>query len=182
MYKRQAINLAQSKITGDYFGIMLPDDIILGNQPELLRLIEACKENNGSIIAVQEIPKERISAYGVVGIKRKISDELFEISSLVEKPKPEDAPSNYAIIGRYVLTKDVFKALDAIKPSVGGEYQLTDAMALLLEQGHPMYALVVKGTRHDTGNPLGWMLANLDVALQNPAYKTAIVDFVESHK
>lgn len=177
-----AINLARNSITGDYFGIMLPDDIMLGNQPELLRLIEACKQNNGSIIAVQEVPNERISAYGTVGIKQYISPGLFQISSFVEKPKPEDAPSNYAIIGRYVLSKEIFNALDQIKPSVGGEYQLTDAMDMLLKQGHPMYALVVSGTRHDTGNPLGWLLANLDLALENPTYKQVITEFVQSHK
>jgi len=176
-----AINLAKNHITQDYFGIMLPDDIVLGDQPELLQLIDACKKYNGSVIAVQEVPRDRISGYGTIGIKKQISSNLFEISELVEKPSPENAPSNYAIIGRYVLSKEIFKALDRIKPSVGNEYQLTDAMSLLLQEGHSMYALVVSGTRHDTGNPLGWLLANLDIALQNPMCKEAILAAIKNH-
>lgn len=163
-----AIGLAATHVTGDYFGIMLPDDIVFSKQPGIGQLIEVARKYNASVIAVQEILDERISAYGVVDIKQQISDDLVEISNLVEKPKAQDAPSRLGIIGRYVLSIKLFEALKHIEPSANGELQLTDAITYLAKEcNEKVLAYTIKGTRHDTGTPQGWFKAIADLSAQD---------------
>ncbi len=162
-----AIGLTQSHIQGDYVGIMLPDDIMFSDQPGIGQLVEVARKHNASVIAVQEILDDRISAYGVVDIKQHISDDLVEVANLVEKPKHQDAPSQLGIIGRYVLSTKVFDSLKNIKPSANGELQLTDAITYLTEKcNEKVLAYTIKGTRHDTGTPQGWFKAIADLAKQ----------------
>lgn len=165
-----AIWLARHAIANEYFGVVLPDDIMVSQPPALAQLMDICYAQNATVLAVQEMPKEAVSAYGVVAIKKQLSSDLFEVSGLVEKPKPEDAPSNLAILGRYILSHKIFKALDDIKPTIGGEIQLTDGIANMLHAGERVLAYKVQGTRHDIGTPAGWLKANIEFAASNPAY------------
>lgn len=162
-----AISLVESTVKDEYFGIVLPDDIMISNPPGLAQLIEVAQKYNASVIAVQEVPKEAVSAYGVVAVAKQLDDLTFEITDLVEKPKPELAPSNLAISGRYVLSPKIFAALKDIKPSIGGEIQLTDGIREMLRSGERILAYKIQGTRHDIGNPTGWLKANMHFAQLN---------------
>ncbi len=169
-----AILMAKKAIGTDYFGVMLPDDIIAGDNPGLAQLIKVAEKEQASVIAVQEVPQQSVSSYGIIAIKKKISDRLFEIDTLVEKPALEDAPSNLAITGRYVLSPKIFASLEVIKPGAGGELQLTDAIADMLNKGERVFAYKFEGRRFDIGTPLGWLEANIYYGLQNPKYASII--------
>ena len=162
-----AISLVEQAVNNEYFGIVLPDDIMISNPPGLSQLVAISEKYNASVIAVQEVPKEAVSAYGVVAISTQLDDLTFEITDLVEKPRPEVAPSNLAISGRYILSPKIFAALKDIKPSVGGEIQLTDGMRAMLHAGERILAYKIQGTRHDIGNPTGWLKANMHLAQLN---------------
>lgn len=162
-----AISLVQNAIQDEYFGIALPDDIMISNPPGLAQLIAVAQKYNASVIAVQEVPKEAVSAYGVVAIADQLDQDTFEITDMVEKPKPAEAPSQLAISGRYVLSPKIFAALADIKPTIGGEIQLTDGMRAMLKAGERVVAHKIHGTRHDIGNPAGWLKANLHLAHLN---------------
>lgn len=159
-----AISLVENAVNNEYFGIALPDDIMISNPPGLAQLIAVAQKYNASVIAVQEVPKESVSSYGVVAVSQQLDDLTFEITGMVEKPKPEQAPSNLAISGRYVLSPKIFAALKDIKPTIGGEIQLTDGMLAMLKGGERIVAYKIQGTRHDIGNPTGWLKANLHFA------------------
>lgn len=162
-----AISLVENAVNNEYFGILLPDDIMISNPPGLSQLIQIAQKYNASVIAVQEVPKEAVSSYGVVAVSNQLDDLTFEITGMVEKPKPEQAPSNLAISGRYVLSPKIFAALKNIKPSIGGEIQLTDGMLAMLKGGERVVAHKIQGTRHDIGNPAGWLKANMHLAQLN---------------
>ena len=152
---------AQASIEKDeFFAVSLPDDIILpsndDNIPEILNLINMAKKTNGMVIAVQEIPKELISSYGVIKPKRQICDDCFEIESLVEKPSIDNAPSNLAIVGRYIFHQKLFNYIPQTVP-IKNEILLPDTINLMIQQGFPVYALKIKGKRFDTGTPKGWL-------------------------
>lgn len=159
-----AISLVEEAVNNEYFGIALPDDIMISNPPGLAQLITVAQKYNASVIAVQEVPQEAVSAYGVVAVSQQLDDLTFEITGMVEKPKPQDAPSNLAISGRYVLSPAIFAALKDIKPTIGGEIQLTDGMLAMLKAGERVVAYKIQGTRHDIGNPTGWLKANMHFA------------------
>lgn len=173
-----AVLMAEQSITDPYFGIILPDDLIYHATPALAQLLAIAERENASVIAVQEVPLSSISSYGVIAIKKEISPDLYEVETLVEKPTAEQAPSNLAIIGRYVLSNKIFKSLTQIKPSVGKELQLTDAIAHLIHtQKQPVLAYKIAGTRYDIGTPVGWLKANIHLALQHPVYGSEIKKF-----
>jgi UTP--glucose-1-phosphate uridylyltransferase len=165
-----AILLARNTIGKEYFGILLPDDIIVGNQPGLAQLIAVAKQEGASVIAVQEVPIEQTASYGIIAIKKQISPVLYQINGLVEKPKSSLAPSNLAIVGRYVLSHKIFASLDAIMPYTQGELQLTDGIAHMVKNGEKVFAYKIQGHRYDTGNPLGLLKANIGIGLQHPEY------------
>lgn len=162
-----AISLVEQAVNNEYFGIALPDDIMISNPPGLAQLVTIAQKYKASVIAVQEVPKEAVSAYGVVAISKQLDELTFEITGMVEKPKPENAPSNLVISGRYVLSPKIFAALKDIKPSIGGEIQLTDGMLAMLKGGERIVAYKIQGTRHDIGNPTGWLKANIHLAHLN---------------
>jgi UTP--glucose-1-phosphate uridylyltransferase len=159
-----AINLARNSIADDYFGILLPDDIMVSNPSAIKQLIDIAHTENASVVAVQEVPREKVSSYGIIAIKNQIHSNLFEVSDLVEKPAPHDAPSNLAIIGRYVLSRNIFTSLEHLQPSAGGEIQLTDGIAHMLKSGKRVLACTMHGSRFDVGTPAGWLEANLALA------------------
>jgi len=167
-----AVGLASAAIDSDFFGILLPDDIMIGAQPGIGQLARIAQQENASVIAVQEVGPEQISSYGVIGYEKKLSPDLFEISTVVEKPAAQDAPSNLAIIGRYILSTQIFKALDNVFPSANGEIQLTDGIATLINGGHRVLAYRIKDTRYDVGTPDGWLEANIALAQQSRSKPT----------
>ena len=177
-----AILMARTAIKDSYFGIMLPDDIIHHHTPALAQLIAIAQKENATIIAVQEVPRELVSSYGIIAIKRKINSRLYEVDTLIEKPSTKQAPSNLAIIGRYILSNKIFDALEHIEPSANGEIQLTDGIAhILKEQNERVLAYKIEGRRYDIGTPLGWLKATFDIALQHPEYSEEIKQLFISH-
>ena len=170
-YVRQgeAKGLGHAVLTGNVavgkepFAVILPDDIIVSDEPALGQLIQVFKKYGGSVVAVEEVEPERVSAYGVVDVTH-LEDNVYRVHSVVEKPPVDEAPSNLAIVGRYVFTPELFSALERTLPGAGGEIQLTDGISLLMEE-QPVYACRFKGTRYDGGNPLGLLRASLEFAL-----------------
>lgn len=159
---------AQPAITpNEYFALSYPDDIIFGSKPEIGNLLQKAQEHNAMIIGVIEVPSDRISAYGVIAPKAQISDDLFEIDYLVEKPKKEEAPSNLAVVGRFILHSSLFNHIPLTKPNAQGEILLPDTINLMIRQGYKVLAYKIKGTRFDTGTPAGW----LDFIINNNATK-----------
>lgn len=167
-----AVFMARAALAGhDFFGILLPDDLMFGTKPALGQLMALAEQHNGMVIAVQEVPLEATSAYGIVAIDQEISEGFFKVKKLVEKPSPEHAPSRWGIIGRYVLSSALFPVLENMAANhVRGEIQLTDAIDYLVAQGHPVYAYQVKSTRYDIGTPNGWLSAIVGYAHNNPLY------------
>jgi UTP--glucose-1-phosphate uridylyltransferase len=161
-----AILCARSLVGDEPFGVFLGDDIIDASVPCMRQLLDVFERRQGPVIAVERVPRERIHQYGVIAA-RPLGDDVYEITDLVEKPKAEDAPSDLAIIGRYVLTPDLFAILAETAPDRRGEIQLTDALRRLRER-RPMYALAFEGKRYDTGDKLGFLKATVEFALARP--------------
>jgi UTP--glucose-1-phosphate uridylyltransferase len=174
-----AIWLARHHIGKEYFGIFLPDDIIVGKQPGLAQLMRVARQEKASVIAVQEVPLECASSYGMVAIKKQITPNLFQVSHLVEKPERKDAPSNLAIIGRYVLSHKIFQALDETGTHAGGELQLTDGITQMMKLNEKVFAYKVQGTRYDIGTPIGWLKATMGLALQHPEYTSHMRKYID---
>jgi len=162
-----AVLMARELVGHEPFAVLLADDIIDSQTPCLKQMIEVFNQTQSSVIAIQIIEGAAISAYGVLDAKPAdgFDGRLYEIRNLVEKPKLEDAPSDLAVIGRYVLTPTVFETLSQTKAGVGGELQLTDGMRALLKR-EKMYGFVFEGKRHDTGDKLGFLKATIEFALK----------------
>jgi len=162
--------LRASEMVGDEpFAVVLADDVIDAPVPCLRQLLDVYAFFGAPVLAVMEVPHDSISSYGAIDAEpvshNGSSDRVYRIRSLVEKPKPADAPSNLAIIGRYVLTPEIFESLQAIDPGSGGEIQLTDALRHLLHR-RPIYAVRFDGTRYDAGDKLGFLKATVEYALR----------------
>lgn len=165
-----AVLMAKELVGDEPFAVLLADDVVDSEVPCLRQMVDIYEETGASVIATQVVEGKAISAYGVLDAKPvegKWAGKLFEISNLVEKPKQEDAPSNLAIIGRYVLTPGIFAALERTGTGAGGELQLTDGMKELLKT-EKIYGYTFKGKRHDTGDKLGFLKATVEFALKRP--------------
>ncbi|MBB3050455.1 UTP--glucose-1-phosphate uridylyltransferase [Prauserella isguenensis] len=162
----------------DAVAVLLPDDLVLPTGV-LSKMAEARARYGGSVLCAFDIPKERISPYGVFDVSDTDDGDVKQVHGMVEKPAPEDAPSTYAAAGRYLLDRAIFDALDRIGPGSGGELQLTDAVALLIEEGHPVHVVVHRGGRHDLGNPGGFLRAAVDFALADDEYGPALRDWLK---
>lgn len=173
-----AIWLARHMIHKEYFAIALPDDIIISKQPALSQLIRVARQEKASVIAVQEVPAECVSSYGIVAIKKQITPQLFQLSHVVEKPHPKDAPSNLAIVGRYILSHKIFTSLEYLNTYAIGELQLTDAISHMMHNSERVFAYKIPGTRYDIGTPLGWVKAVIGSALQDAEYGPHIRKFL----
>jgi UTP--glucose-1-phosphate uridylyltransferase len=149
--------------------VILGDDVIDADPPAIKQLIDVFDRLGGPVLAVERVPREDISSYGVIAIESNASlgDGIYQVRDLVEKPSRDEAPSDLAIIGRYVLTPDIFPVLAATKSDRTGEIQLTNGLRELLKT-RPIYACEVKGVRHDTGNKLGFLKAVVYFALRRP--------------
>lgn len=168
-----AISCVEPTLTADEDAVMvlLPDDLVLPTGVlETMSKVRA--DYGGTVLCAIEVTPEEISAYGVFDVEPGPGDnpDVLKVNGMVEKPKPEDAPSMYAAAGRYVLDRAVFDALRRIDRGVGGEVQLTDAIALLIKEGHPVHVVVHRGSRHDLGNPGGYLKAAVDFALDRDDY------------
>ncbi|MFQ5878574.1 MAG: UTP--glucose-1-phosphate uridylyltransferase [Dehalococcoidia bacterium] len=161
-----AVLCARPLVGDEPFALFFPDDVILSRQPAIGQLIQAFQGRDGGVLAVERVPTSEISSYGVIQ-PQPLGHRLHRVLGLVEKPPPQEAPSDLAIVGRYVLTPQIFDALAETPPSTSGEIQLTDGLALLLRQ-QPLYAYEYEGERYDTGRPLGLLKASLAVALNRP--------------
>jgi UTP--glucose-1-phosphate uridylyltransferase len=156
----------------DAIAVLLPDDLVLPTGVlETMSKVRA--KRGGSVLCAIEVPPDEISAYGVFDVEvvpDSANPNVLKVKGMVEKPKAEDAPSPYAAAGRYVLDRAIFDALRRVQKGVGGEIQLTDAIALLIEEGHPVHVVVHRGRRHDLGNPGGYLKAAVDFALERDDY------------
>jgi UTP--glucose-1-phosphate uridylyltransferase len=164
-----AVLMARELVGNEPFAVLLADDVIDAQVPCLKQMVEVFNEKQCSVLATQVVEGKMISSYGVLDVKpvedSRFGERLFEIKHMVEKPRPEDAPSNLAIIGRYILTPAIFDCLAHTPTGAGGELQLTDGMRLLLQQ-EKMYAYVYEGRRHDAGDKLGFLKATVEFALK----------------
>ena len=166
-----AVGCAEGNLNGDdeAVAVLLPDDLVLPSGV-LTTMAKVREQRGGSVLCAFDIPREEISAYGVFDVDDTDDDDVKRVKGMVEKPKAEDAPSTFAAAGRYLLDRAIFDALKRITPGAGGELQLTDAIALLIAEGHPVHIVVHRGGRHDLGNPGGFLRAAVDFALQRPDY------------
>ena len=163
----------------EYFGITLPDDIILAkNNPAIGQIMRVARQEKASVIAVQEVPAESLSSYGVIEIKKQITPNLLQISSIVEKPESKDAPSSLAVVGRYVLSQKIFPALDETMPYSIDKIDLSSAITTMIKNGEKVFAYKIQGLRYDIGEPVGFVKAIIGIALQNPAYAPHIKRFL----
>jgi UTP--glucose-1-phosphate uridylyltransferase len=175
-----AVLCAQHLIGDEPFAVMLGDEIIDAPVPGLAQLIEVYHSKKGGVVGVQEVPDHEVNRYGIIKPKA-LKTGLFRVESIVEKPARVDAPSNYAVIGRYVLPPAIFPILRETKPGKNGEIQLTDALRTLAAQS-PMYAVEVKGSRHDAGDKLGFLIATVEFALRNPRLGPAFSEYLKELK
>jgi UTP--glucose-1-phosphate uridylyltransferase len=163
-----AILCAREFVGNEPFAVLLGDDIIDGDKPCLGQLLEVYKKYRGSVLALERVPMANISSYGCVAANN-ISSRFYEVTDMVEKPSPEEAPSDLAIIGRYVLTPGIFPILERQEPGRGGEIQLTDALRTLLKE-EAVYGCQFEGVRHDCGDKLGFLKATVDMALKREEF------------
>ena len=161
-----AVSMAKDLVGNEPFALFLPDDLIAAEVPAMKQMIEVFERYDGSVIAVEPVPPEKTSSYGIID-PEKLEDRVYAVKGLIEKPSPEDAPSNLGIVGRYILTPEVFDMIGRVRPGAIGEIQLTDALHLLRE-GQQIYAYEFDGVRHDTGEPLGFLRACIDYAMARP--------------
>jgi len=179
-----AVLTARELVGDEPFAVLLADDVIDADPPCLKQMIRVFEETQSSVLATQIVEGKAISAYGVLDVKPadgRFDGRLYEILNMVEKPRPEQAPSNLAIIGRYILTPTVFETLSQIQAGAGGELQLTDGMKLLLKR-EKMYAYVYQGRRHDTGDKLGFLQATVEFALKREDLGEAFRQYLKSLK
>jgi len=175
-----AINCARTFVGNEPFAVMLGDDIVDANTPCLKQLIDCFEEKQATILGVQEVARENVNKYGIVdGVQ--VSDRVYKVNDLVEKPQIEVAPSNVAILGRYIITPDIFDILDNTKPGKGNEIQLTDALKTL-SGAKDMYAYIFEGRRHDVGDKLGFLEATVEFALKRDDLKVPFMKYLQSLK
>jgi UTP--glucose-1-phosphate uridylyltransferase len=176
-----AVLVAKNLVGGEPFAVVLGDDVIDATPPALQQMIDVFHRVGGPVLAVERVPDEDISSYGIVAVDETsdLGPGVHRITSLVEKPRREDAPSNLAIIGRYILTPDIFPALEATGRDRTGEIQLTNGLREL-QKTRPLYACEISGVRHDTGNKLGFLKAVVYFALQRPDLAVPFRQYLES--
>lgn len=178
-----AILQARMKVGDEPFAVLLPDDVIDARVPCMKQMLDVHARYKHSVVAIQRVPPETVSNYGIIR-GHPVRDgspkgRVYRIEDMVEKPKPEDAPSNLAIIGRYILAPSIFPELGVTYPGAGGEVQLTDALRRLLEK-EPIYGYIFEGKRYDAGDKLGFLQATVEIALQRPDMGKAFRKYLKS--
>jgi UTP--glucose-1-phosphate uridylyltransferase len=162
-----AVLTAKDLVGHEPFAVILSDDVVVGGRPCIGQLIHAYEQTHSSVVAVMEVPREETCRYGVIAgeVASQGDPRLYKVSGLVEKPEPHEAPSNLAIIGRYVLTPKIFEKLEQTPRGSGGEIQLTDAIEALMQE-QDVYGYAFDGVRYDAGTTMGWLKASVELALQ----------------
>lgn len=179
-----AVLMARDLVGDEAFGVLLGDDLVVnaGGKPCLRQLIDVAEERGGCVLAGMRMPREQLSRYGVFDFDREGDprSRVRRVRDLVEKPAPEEAPSEVAVIGRYILTPEIFAALERTEPGAGGEIQLTDGIRALLAR-QPVWSCEFEGVRYDTGDPIGYLTTSLDFALERDDLAPGIRDYLTSH-
>jgi UTP--glucose-1-phosphate uridylyltransferase len=173
-----AVLQAKDSVGDEPFAVMLSDDIIDSKIPALRQLLDVYEKYDAPVIGTMQVKGEAISRFGVLDVD-EIEDGIFKVKGMVEKPPVALAPSDLAIIGRYVLTPDIFAEIEQTKPGAGGEIQITDAMSSLLKK-RPFYAVRFKGTRHDAGDKLGFLIATVEFGLKHPELAAEFSEYLRS--
>jgi UTP--glucose-1-phosphate uridylyltransferase len=180
-----AVLMARELVGNEPFAVLLADDVIDAKKPCLRQMMDVFEESQCSIIATQEVNGPAISSYGVLDaqkIEGKFDGRAFNVRSMVEKPKQEEAPSNLAIIGRYILTPTIFETLERTPLGAGGELQLTDGLRGLLSAGEKIYGYTFEGKRHDAGDKLGFLKATVEFALKRPDLGPDFAEYLRTLK
>ena len=173
-----AVLQAKTIINDEPFAVLLADDLTDAHTPVLKQLIMQHQKEQSSVIAIEDIPKEKTVQYGIVDVGDS-KNNLYKINSIVEKPQPKDAPSTLGVIGRYVFNSEIFDCLEKIKPGKGGEIQLTDAIQMLLGQ-QAIFAYLFEGKRYDCGDKLGFIKANIEFSKKHPEIGKEFTAFLKS--
>jgi UTP--glucose-1-phosphate uridylyltransferase len=177
-----AVLMAKDLIGHEPFAVLLPDDVIVSDRPCIGQLINAYHQHHGSVVAVAEVPREETSRYGIIAgepVEGPDGDRTYRISQLVEKPEPDEAPSNLGVIGRYVLTPKIFEKLEQTQRGAGGEIQLTDAIQALMDE-QSVFGYAFEGQRYDAGTTMGWLQASVELALARPDLGTEFRDYLRT--
>ena len=173
-----AIHCAKTFVGNEPFAVMLGDDVVDSRVPCLKQLMDCYQEYNTTILGVQKVPENDVSKYGIVeGIH--IEDKVYKVKDMVEKPSPEETNSNIAILGRYIITPDIFEILESTKPGKNGEIQLTDALQTLIGR-EAMYAYEFEGRRYDVGDKLGFLQATIEFALKKPDLREPFIEYLNT--
>jgi len=175
-----AVLQAKDSVGDEPFAVMLSDDIIDSDIPALQQLLEVYEEYDAPVVGTMQVEGETISRFGVLDVE-EVGDGIYRIKDMVEKPPFSEAPSDLAIIGRYVLTPDIFEEIEKTTPGAVGEIQITDAMRSLLKK-RPFYAVRFRGTRHDAGDKLGFLIATVEFAMQRADLATEFGEYLKSLK
>jgi UTP--glucose-1-phosphate uridylyltransferase len=175
-----AVLQAKDLVGNEPFAVMLSDDIVDSEVPALRQMLEVYEKYDAPVIGTMQIGGEAISRFGVIDAE-EVSEGVYKINGMVEKPSFKEAPSDLAIIGRYILTPDIFEEIENTTPGAGGEIQLTDAMRSLLKK-RPFYAVRFDGTRHDAGDKLGFLIATVEFALKRPDLGPEFRDYLRMLK
>ena len=173
-----AIHCAKSFIGDEPFAVLLGDDIVDAETPCLKQMIDAYDEYKTTVLGVQEVARENVDKYGILNVKH-IEDRVYKVKDMVEKPSIEEAPSNIAILGRYIITPEIFNILENQAPGKGGEIQLTDALQTLATK-EAIYAYNFEGRRYDVGDKLGFLEATVDFALKRPELRDDFIEFLKT--
>ncbi len=174
-----AVWCARRLIANEPFAVILPDDVIAAEKPCLQQMVEAYSETGGNMVAAMEVPAEKASSYGMLDVAENMG-QMVKVKGMVEKPKSEDAPSNLAVIGRYILAPTVLQNLNQIKSGSGGEIQLTDAIANEIEQDRNVYGYRFEGQRFDCGSKSGFLQATVAFGLARPDLRDDLSAYLES--
>lgn len=172
-----AVLHAEKHVNGEPFAVLLGDDIIMSQKPAIAQLMEVAEKKDAPVIGVETVPWNLVSRYGIID-GEQVENGLYRIRDLVEKPSPEDAPSNVAIVGRYILTPEIFDVLKEIPPGKGGEVQLTDALKSLLP-GREMFAKKIDGRRYDVGSKAGFIIANIELSIARDGLRDQVLHHIE---
>jgi UTP--glucose-1-phosphate uridylyltransferase len=174
-----AVGCAADVVGDEPFAVLLPDEL-MGGSSLLDQMARLCETSGGSVVGVKRVPRSEVSAYGVIDPSTDLDESgVIGIRTMVEKPNVDDAPSDLIIIGRYVLTPDVFAEIERVQPGSGGEIQLTDALRVQAARG-PFHGVLSTIARYDTGSPLGWLSAVVDIALDDPTIGEDFAAFLRS--
>jgi UTP--glucose-1-phosphate uridylyltransferase len=175
-----AVLCARPAVGDEPFAVLLADDLLDGQPPVMQQMVETFDYYHCSVLGVQDVPRADTRSYGI-GASRPLAERVEQITGIVEKPKPEDAPSTLAVVGRYVLTPEIFRHLDKVRPGSGGEIQLTDGIASLMQQ-QQILAYRYQGTRYDCGSKLGYLQATVELGMRHPEVGGAFAEYLKAKR